>query len=212
MHFYLLGERAACMEANGPLDLACQQRIWGMAEQLRALGICTDIVPGMNNLTVIFDPQKISGKEVLQLMEREWKRVLGQAHESRTLQIPVRYGGDDGPDLHVVATHSGMTPEAVIQAHSVADYVVYFLGFQPGFAYMGGLPDCLATPRRADPRLKVPAGSVGIGGAQTGIYPSAGPGGWQLIGRTDLSLFDPLRPEPILLRPGDLIKFVPVNG
>lgn len=212
MRFYLLGERAACMSAIGPLDLTCQQRIWSMAEQLKQLAICRDVVPGMNNLTVIFDPEKHSGDEMLAVMEQQWKSVQRQAYSSRTLQIPVRYGGADGPDLAVVAEHASMTPEEVITAHSAADYVVYFLGFQPGFAYMGGLPECLATPRRADPRLKVPAGSVGIGGAQTGIYPSVGPGGWNLIGRTDLRLFDPSQPEPILLRPGDLIKFVALGA
>ena len=212
MRFYLLGERAACMSTTGPVDLNCQQRIWQLAEQLKRLAICRDIVPGMNNLTVIFDPDKHSADELLAVMEQQWKAVQGQAYSSRTLQIPVRYGSDHGPDLSVVAAHAGMTPEEVIAAHSAADYVVYFLGFQPGFAYMGGLPDRLATPRRADPRLLVPAGSVGIGGAQTGIYPSVGPGGWNLIGRTDLHLFDPLREEPILLRPGDLIKFVAVGA
>ena len=212
IRFYLLGERAACIEANGPLDLSCQQRIWAMAKQLRARDILTDIVPGMNNLTAIFDPDKTAGGDVLVLMEQAWKGVQSQHLDLRTLEIPVRYGGADGPDLEVVAAHACLTPEAVILAHSSADYVVYFLGFQPGFAYLGGLPDGLATPRRADPRLVVPAGSVGIGGAQTGIYPSAGPGGWQLIGRTDLRLFDPSQPEPILLRPGDVIKFVALNG
>ncbi len=211
MQFYLLGECAACMSATGPVDLSCQQRIWQLAEQLKQLAICRDIVPGMNNLTVIFDPDKHSGGELLAVMEQQWKAIRAQAYSSRTLQIPVRYGGADGPDLGVVAEHARMTPEEVIAAHSSADYVVYFLGFQLGFAYMGGLPDQLSTPRRADPRLAVPAGSVGIGGAQTGIYPSAGPGGWNLIGRTDLSLFDPLREAPILLRPGDLIQFVPVS-
>jgi 5-oxoprolinase (ATP-hydrolysing) subunit B len=212
MHFYQLGERAACMAASGPVDLICQQRIWRLADQLRALETSIDVVPGMNNLTVIFDPDKTSGMDMLSLMEAKWKRVQGQKYASRTLEIPVRYGGDDGPDIAVVAAHAKMSPEELIAAHSSAQYVVFFLGFQPGFAYMGGLPDALATPRRADPRLKVPAGSVGIGGAQTGIYPSAGPGGWNLIGRTELSLFDPARPEPILLRPGDIVKFVPLSA
>lgn len=211
VRFYQMGECAVVMSATGPVDLGCQQRIWRAAEQLKQLAICRDIVPGMNNLTVIFDPEKQSGSEMLAVMEQQWKAVQRQAYSSRTLEIPVRYGGDDGPDLSVVAAHAGMTPEEAITAHSAAEYVVYFLGFQPGFAYMGGLPERLATPRRADPRLAVPAGSVGIGGAQTGVYPSAGPGGWNLIGRTDLRLFDPLREAPILLRPGDLIQFVPVS-
>lgn len=122
------------------------------------------------------------------------------------------YGGDAGPDLGVVACHCNLTEKQVVELHASIDYVVWFLGFQPGFPYLGGLPEQLATPRRAEPRLQVPAGSVGIGGAQTGVYPLATPGGWQLIGRTNLPLFSPEREEPVLLRPGDIVRFIPQKG
>ncbi len=108
-----------------------------------------------------------------------------------------------------MARHAGLTEKQVVELHASVDYVVWFLGFQPGFPYLGGLPEQLATPRRDEPRLLVPAGSVGIGGAQTGIYPLATPGGWQLIGHTPLPLFDPHRDEPVLLRPGDTVRFIP---
>jgi KipI family sensor histidine kinase inhibitor len=127
----------------------------------------------------------------------------------REIVIPVVYGGADGPDLAEVARHAGMTADEVVAAHSGAAYDVFFLGFQPGFAYLGGLPPALATPRRDTPRVRVPAGSVGIGGAQTGIYPAASPGGWNLIGRTAVTLFDPHADAPALLAPGDRVRFVP---
>lgn len=119
------------------------------------------------------------------------------------------YGGAAGPDLDDVAQHCGLRPREVVELHASVDYVVWFLGFQPGFPYLGGLPERLASPRRAEPRLVVPAGSVGIGGSQTGIYPLPTPGGWQLIGHTPLPLFDPTRKTPVLLAPGDIVRFVP---
>ena len=205
---YMMGERAAVLQSRGVATLACQRRIWSVAQQLHHAGGYIDIVPGMNNLTAIIDPQKRSAADALHMLETFWHAAGAQEFPSRVVNIPVRYGGQSGPDLEFVAAHAGLTPEQVIELHSAAQYVVYFLGFQPGFAYLGGLPECLATPRRAEPRLSVPAGSVGIGGAQTGIYPSASPGGWQLIGRTDLCLFDPAAAAPTLLQPGDIIRFV----
>jgi KipI family sensor histidine kinase inhibitor len=127
------------------------------------------------------------------------------------IEIAVRYGGDDGPDLAFVAEHAGLTPADVVELHAGATYRVLFLGFAPGFGYLGGLPAPIATPRRASPRDRVPAGSVGIAGRQTAIYPRSMPGGWQLIGRTDVALFDPDRPEPALLHPVAAVRFVPVR-
>ncbi|MBI3145030.1 MAG: 5-oxoprolinase subunit PxpB [Pseudogulbenkiania sp.] len=207
--FYLLGERAAVLASDAPADLACQRRIWWLASQLRARPELLDIVPGMNNLTVVFDPLTTDGEALLAELEQHWAGAAEASLTPRDVAIPVHYGGDSGPDLGDVARHAGLSAADVVAAHSGAEYIVFFLGFQPGFAYLGGLPEELATPRRAEPRLSVPAGSVAIGGSQTGIYPAAAPGGWHIIGRTELTLFDPLRDPPSLLLPGDRVRFVP---
>lgn len=188
---YLIGETAVVLELEPPVTLASQKRIWRLAQRLVDMPNVVEAIPGMNNITVILrNPESL-------------------ALESRFIEIPVVYGGAAGPDLAVVAAHCGLSEKQVVELHSSVEYVVWFLGFQPGFPYLGSLPEQLHTPRRAEPRLHVPAGSVGIGGPQTGVYPLATPGGWQLVGHTSLSLFDPERDEPILLRPGDSVRFVP---
>ncbi|HDS8757058.1 5-oxoprolinase subunit PxpB [Escherichia coli] len=188
---YLIGETAVVLELEPPVTLASQKRIWRLAQRLVDMPNVVEAIPGMNNITVILrNPESLEP-------------------ESRFIEIPVVYGGAGGPDLAVVAAHCGLSEKQVVELHSSVEYVVWFLGFQPGFPYLGSLPEQLHTPRRAEPRLLVPAGSVGIGGPQTGVYPLATPGGWQLIGHTSLSLFDPARDEPILLRPGDSVRFVP---
>src|SRR5204862_2009191 len=125
----------------------------------------------------------------------------------RTVEIPVRYGGEAGPDLEDVARHTGLTSGEVVERFAVADYVVYFVGFATCFPYLGGLPPELATPRLSAPRKHVPAGSVAIGGAQAGVYPLASPGGWRIIGRTLLTPFDAASAPPPLLRMGDRVRF-----
>ena len=127
------------------------------------------------------------------------------------MDIPVRYGGADGPDLDGVAYHAGLDADAVVRMHADAEYTVHMIGFAPGFPYLAGLPPQLATPRRASPRARVPAGSVGIAGSQTGIYPLSTPGGWRLIGRTDARLFRPAHEPPTLLAVGDRVRFVPIR-
>jgi KipI family sensor histidine kinase inhibitor len=128
---------------------------------------------------------------------------------ARRVEIPVQYGGDHGPDLQAVAQAHGLTPEDVIRIHSQRDYLVYMMGFTPGFPYLGEMDPQLATPRLSTPRSRVPAGSVGIAGEQTGIYPVDSPGGWRIIGWTAQRLFDPDRQPPFLLAPGDVVRFVP---
>ena len=126
-------------------------------------------------------------------------------------EIPVLYGGECGPDLAAIAEHAGLTEEEVIRIHSSRDYLIYMLGFLPGFCYLGGLDERIHTPRLQNPRLKIRAGSVGIGGSQTGIYPLDSPGGWQLMGMTPVKTYDPTRAVPILVEAGDYIRFVPVD-
>jgi KipI family sensor histidine kinase inhibitor len=206
---HALGDAALLCELPPPATLVVQQKIWALAAEARQWQGVTELLPGMNNLTLLFEPQLIDAEALEARIAAAWPKLAATGIEGRRIEIPVAYGGTDGPDLPDVAAHTGLSPDEVVQRHSAGDYVVYFLGFLPGFAFMGGLEPALATPRRPEPRVAVPAGSVGIGGEQTGIYPLVSPGGWQLIGRTTLRLFDPQAAEPTLLRPGDHVRFVP---
>lgn len=206
---YLLGESAVVLELEPPVSLESQQRIWGLTRRLEESDAVREVIPGMNNITVVLrEPQDLA-LDGIERIQRWWEESEAIIPNSRRIEIPVIYGGEFGPDLNVVAQHNSLTPRQVVEQHSGIDYVVYFLGFQPGFAYLGGLASTLHTPRRAEPRLMVPAGSVGIGGSQTGIYPLATPGGWQIIGQTALKLFNPAIEPPTLLAPGDTVRFVP---
>ncbi len=167
-----------------------------------------NIHPAYSSVLVSFDPRTIS----FAVLE-EYLRATLQKSESisfpspRQIEIPVCYGGDFGQDLPDVATHNDLTVEQVITIHASGEYLVYFLGFSPGFPYMGGLSEKIATPRLHSPRTKVPAGSVAIGGSQAGIYPVSSPGGWRIIGRTPLKLFRPGENPPTLLQMGDVVRF-----
>ena len=167
--------------------------------------------PAYTSVLVDFDPRVRSHAEVEALVrERLASHADAPEAEPRRIEIPVRYGGEGGPDLVDVARHAGLTEKRVVELHAAAEYLVYFVGFATCFPYLGGLPPELATPRLPAPRKHVPGGSVAIGGAQAGIYPVASPGGWRLIGRTHLKLFDRSASPPPLLRMGDRIRFVPV--
>ncbi len=206
---YLLGERAVVLELEPPVSLVSQQRIWGLCQRLQQNEQIAEVIPGMNNLTLLLRDPQLKALDAIERLQRWWEESEVLLAEPRQVEIPVVYGGAGGPDLAEVARAAELTSQQVVELHSSTDYVVYFIGFQPGFPYLGGLDERLHTPRRAEPRLVVPGGSVGIGGSQTGIYPLAAPGGWQLIGHTPLSLFDPQQQPPTLLRPGDSVRFVP---
>ncbi|AIY43916.1 Allophanate hydrolase 2 subunit 1 [Collimonas arenae] len=196
------------MNTGANATLECQQRLWAIAAKATHWPYVSDVVPGMNNLTILFDPLATDGAQLAEKLQTAWDADLISQKAGRKIEIPVIYGGDSGPDLEQVAIHTGLSPAEIVKRHTAAEYIVYFIGFQPGFPYLGGLDPKLATPRRSEPRLVVPAGSVGIGGSQTGIYPAASPGGWQLIGRSELQLFDPGFNPPTLLQPGDRVRFV----
>ena len=165
------------------------------------------------SLMVHYDPLVIGYEELCQLLKESLAGMEGQEIERqrKTILIPVCSGGEYGPDLDFVCTHTGLPMEEVVRLHSSVDYRIYMLGFLPGFVYLGGMDPSLSTPRLKSPREKVPSGAVGIAGGQTGIYPMVSPGGWQLIGRTPLKLYDPEREEAILYEPGDFIRFVPIS-
>ncbi len=196
------------LEAGGVTTLEKQQRIWALADRFRERADVREVVPGMNSLGVELDPLAPRLEHLTEDLLREWNSATPAARPSRRFDIAVEYGGEAGPDLDAVAHHTGLSAVEVVRRHCAAEYIVYFLGFLPGFAYLGGLDLTLVMPRRLEPRIAVPAGSVGIGGEQTGIYPWISPGGWQLIGRTSVRLFDAALPTPALLTAGDTVRFV----
>jgi KipI family sensor histidine kinase inhibitor len=205
-----LGLDALVLSAPGPLSLENQQRIWRLHHVVRAWDGILECVPAMNNLTVLFDDERISERDVLARMREAWDATLERSVDGnvRTHEIAVRYGDDAGPDIEYVASTAELTVREIVKLHCAVEYVVYFVGFQPGFAYLGENDARLLVPRRATPRALVPAGSVAIAGTNTGIYPCESPGGWNIIGVTNAPLFDPSRDPATLLAPGDRVRFV----
>lgn len=214
VRFRVSGDRALIAAYGEGIDPAVNERVRRIAALIEANThpAIEAVVPSYCTLAVHYDPDRIDAAGLIDLLH-----ALGdQAGEAlvppaATIDVPICYGGDFGPDLDVVARHNNLDPEEVVRRHSEADYRIYAIGFAPGFCYLGGLDPRLHTPRLATPRLQVPAGSVGIASGQTGIYPLTSPGGWQLIGRTPLRLFDPGREPPIPYRPGDSIRFRPIS-
>lgn len=215
-----LGDRALRITLGQRIDPAVNRQVHQLAGVLRTSGLpgLEDLVPAYATLTVHYDPVAWSRaglapfKALEAALQKLWRSAAtGVLPTPRHVEIPVCYGGDFGPDLGEVAQLCGLTEAELIRRHTAPEYLVYLLGFAPGFSYLGGLDPTIAAPRRGTPRLKVPAGSVGIAGLQTGIYPMATPGGWQIIGRTPRQLFDPEQEDPCLLKPGDLLRFVPVD-
>jgi inhibitor of KinA len=169
--------------------------------------------PAYCSLLVKFDPLRLRHEELQEILQEYFLRLESVAlPEPRLVEIPVCYGGAHGPDLLEVCAIHNLTPEEAIELHSSTTYLVYFLGFVPGFAYLGELPDALSTPRLPTPRRSVPAGSVAIAGNQTGVYPVATPGGWRILGRTPVVMFRPDRKELSLLSIGDQVRFVPISA
>ncbi|KAB3531497.1 5-oxoprolinase subunit PxpB [Alkaliphilus serpentinus] len=171
-----------------------------------------EMIPAYTTILMIYDPLKINYKELclkLQKVEGKYKDISKAPRE--VIQIPVVYGGSYGPDLESVASHNNLTVEEIIKIHTGGRYLIYMMGFTPGFPYLGGMSEKIATPRLTVPREKIIAGSVGIAGSQTGIYPIDSPGGWQIIGRTPLQLFNPLREEVTLFKAGQYLSFYSIS-
>jgi KipI family sensor histidine kinase inhibitor len=202
-------DRSLLVAFGDAISLETHQRIFLLTRALEGVRGILNLHPAYASLLVEFDPRFCDHAQVERLVREREAAEEASDHEveMRFVEIPVRYGGEFGPDLEDVARHTGLAPERVIEIHAGAEYLVYFLGFAPGFAYLGGLPRELATPRLSAPRKRVPAGSVAIGGNQTGVYPLESPGGWRIIGHTDAKLFDPGAAEPVLLRMGDRLRF-----
>ncbi|WP_137153890.1 5-oxoprolinase subunit PxpB [Rhizobium sp. FKL33] len=194
--------------AMGAFSDAVQEKIWALAESLRAFPGMIETVPGMNNLLLVFD-SFLTDVDVLQAtILNDWA-AKGAPLQGVVRDVPVRYGGEDGPDLEGFARAKGMTTDEVIARHAAPLYSVAAVGAMPGFVYLSGLDPQLAAPRLSSPRDGVPDGSVIVGGAQAGIMPVTAPSGWHILGRTDLSLFDATRDRPALFAPGDRLRFVP---
>ncbi len=220
-HLFTMGDRALVVEYGRTLNAAVNARVRACAEYLLAhpLPGVTDVVPAYAALTVHFDPRLVGADQrsvnPMETMREALTRVLAKAPETpkykaNTVEIPVCYGGEFGEDLEDVAQRCNLTADDVVKRHAKPLYEVYMLGFVPGFAYLGGLDRSIATPRRDTPRKRIPAGSVAIGGEQTGVYPFETPGGWNLIGRTPLTLFRIDAEPPVLMQPGDRVRFVPI--
>jgi inhibitor of KinA len=220
-----LGDSALLIQLGDAIDAATHARVRAAFDALSALRLpgVTDIVPAYTGVAVHYEP--LSYVDTSHRGERPTpydiaSRTLldalagleaAAAAPVREVEIPVHYGGQDGPDLDHVARHTRLSASEVVALHAAGEYTVYMIGFTPGFPYLGGLAARLATPRRASPRQRVPAGSVGIAGSQTGVYPLETPGGWQIIGRTAERLFRPELDPPTLLRIGDRVRFVAVS-
>ncbi|ASK62429.1 kinase inhibitor [Virgibacillus phasianinus] len=211
-----LGDRAVVIEVADAITPETQNRVQVLSSYFdeHPPGWMIEYIPAFTTVTVFYDILKVSKntqhpyKKVCEELDAILSSVQGNRQfASRTIEIPVCYGGEFGPDLEFVAKHNGIQPEDVIDIHTSGDYTINMIGFAPGFPFVGGMPEEIATPRRDSPRLAIPERTVGIAGKQTGVYPIETPGGWQLIGRTPIRLFRPELDPPSLLAAGDKLVF-----
>lgn len=217
---YPLGDHAVLIQLGHEITPENQQKVQMVATHLdnHPTSWLVEYIPAYTTVTVFYDPMKIPFSSdqlpydfVCSYLQQSFLDLnVNKFEEQRVIEIPVCYGGKLGPDLSFVADHNGLTPDQVIDIHSNGKYLVHMIGFAPGFPYIGGMSEQIAAPRKASPRLKIPARSVGIAGKQTGVYPIESPGGWQIIGRTPVRLFRPNENPPSLLKAGDRVKFTPI--
>ncbi len=208
------GDSSLLVEFGNEISPEINRKIAAAVQLLREQHIegIVDMIPTYCSLLINYDPRVLSYEEISERVRGVVKmETWAGSQKKKIFEIPVCYGGEYGPDIANIAQHAGLSEEEVIQIHSSRDYLIYMLGFLPGFTYLGGLDERIHTPRLANPRLKISAGSVGIGGSQTGIYPLDSPGGWQLMGMTPVKTYDPNREVPILVEAGDYIRFVPIS-
>ncbi len=202
-----LGTSALLFEAPGETTLASQQRIWALAREAAGWPEVREAVPGVNNLLLSFatPPRRLDPLETR--LRGAWDMAVAMPLGGRVVELPVTYGGDGGPHMADVVAHTGLCVEEIVAIHTAPTYPVYALGSHPGYCYLGGMDARIATPRRKVPVIRIPAGAVSIGGAQTGVSASDGPSGWNTIGSTEMVFFDATRDPPALLQPGDSIVF-----
>lgn len=207
-HISMLGTTGLLFEAPGETTLETQRLIWSLSQQSSDWDEVREAVPGMNNLMLIFKHPPLDANRFADRLQEAWVRILPTQIEGRCVELPVTYGGDAGPHMADVVAHTGLSIDDIVFIHTTPTYPVYALGSHPGYCYLGGMDERIATPRRKTPVLKIPGGAVSIGGSQTGVSASDGPSGWNTIGSTRMAFFDVTREEPALLRPGDSIRFV----
>ncbi len=208
------GDKAVSVEFGNTIDPKINQRIRAFTLALARQGMkgIVELVPSYRSVMVHYRPEEILYRELADgLMAAAKLADSMELPPAEVVEIPVLYNRETGPDLAFVAEHSGKSIDEVIKIHTSTEYLIYMLGFTPGFPYLGGMSKEIATPRLQSPRIKIPGGSVGIAGEQTGVYPIDSPGGWQLIGRTPVKLYDPSRETPILLNAGQYIRFVAIG-
>jgi len=208
------GDSAVVVEFEERIDPIVNARTVAFADAVQAAGISgvRDVVPSYRSVAIYFDPLRTDYDRLISTLETQAALRLTDTQVDRApIRIPVCYGGDFGPDLPEVAAFAGMSEEEVVRIHSAMTYRVFMVGFVAGFAYMGIVDERIAAPRHSTPRLRVPLGTVGIAGVQTGVYPAETPGGWQLIGRTPIKPFDPSRAEPFLMKAGDAVEFYAID-
>lgn len=213
--FTPFGERALLVEFDDQLTLSANGQVRSLDFYLSQNPIkgVSEWVPGYSSLLVHYDPRVIQLAAVQNWVEGGLAIGLQEVgHPPKMVELLVHYGGEDGPDLPYVAEYHHLTPDDVVLKHTSPVYRVGMMGFMPGFAYLLGLDPTLATPRLSTPRTHIPAGSVGIAGYQTGVYPLDSPGGWQLIGRTAQALYDPGHEPYFALSPGDQVRFIPIKN
>ena len=213
--FLAAGDRALVIELGDEISVECNRRVHSLHKEIVREGLpgIIDIIPTYRSILVQYDVTLVSFGELMdRLSEVEGGTAELPDENVNVVHLPVLYGGDYGPDLEYVAQNAEMEVDEVIELHSGTEYPVYMMGFTPGFPYLGGMSERIATPRLDTPRGVIPTGSVGIAEAQTGVYPIESPGGWRLIGRTPLRLFDVTRTPPSLIDAGDRVRFVPLSG
>lgn len=214
IRYLVAGDAALVMEFGNEISKEISARVSHAVRKIEEKKIpgIQELIPTYRSITILYDPLVLNFHELVKkLRPLEKGEVVERKHTYRLVEIPTLYGGEAGPDLGFVAQHAQLSEDQVMALHSERDYLVYMLGFTPGFPYLGGMNEKIATPRLASPRIKIPAGSVGIAGGQTGIYPSESPGGWQLIGRTPLKLYSPELDPPVFIRAGDYLRYVPIS-
>ena len=211
--FLPAGDQAVVVELGDDISPETNRRVRDLTVAVDAAAIAGvyDLMPTYRSLLIYFDPLATSYSGLRQKLETIEKNLNETSLERpQVVRIPTLYGGEHGPDLEFVAQNAGISTDEVVDIHSGADYLIYMMGLSPGFPYLGGLSEKLYTPRLGTPRTEIPAGSVGIAESQTGVYPVASPGGWRLIGRTPVKMFDQEKEPPSLLAAGDYIRFVPL--